>query len=68
MLIQHLILDGFDLGVALVCRFEKQQADDELTKLENDQRLKAMDAENEKHRPAGATADPMAELEIAVNA
>lgn len=49
-------------------RFEKQQAEDELTKLEDDQRLKAMETENEKHRPVNPMADPMAELENAVTA
>lgn len=47
------------------CRFEKQQAEDELTKLEDDQRLKAMETENEKHR-GQALVDPMAELESAL--
>jgi len=43
-------------------RYEKQQAEDELSKLEDDQRLKALDAEREQHRPK----DPMAELETAL--
>ena len=51
-----------------VRRFEKQQAEEELTKLEDDQRLKAMEAENEKHRAVAPMADPMAELENALAA
>ena len=49
----------------MLYRFEKQQAEDELTALEDDQRLKAMESENEKHR-GQAMVDPMAELENAL--
>ena len=46
----------------MASRYEKQQAEDELSKLEDEQRLKALDAEREKYQPK----DPMAELETAL--
>ena len=44
------------------CRFERQEAEDQLSKLEDEQRLKAQKEENAKHLPK----DPMAEMEEAL--
>lgn len=47
-------------------RFERQEAEDQLSKLEEEQRRKAQQEENAKHLPQAK--DPMEEMEEALGA
>ncbi len=61
---KHLVRQPMRHSWRISRRFERQEAEDQLSNLENEQRLKAQQEENQKHLPKAK--DPMEEMEDAL--